>query len=204
MEIPQTITLWHGSPFENLGSILVHGLTLSERDLEGQLREVDLSQEPEYRKKRARDRLLETSKRHNGCIHVSGSKGYARRNGLGSKEYLGMLKGSYKEFYDNAKVVLFKIVLDWGTFESLIDGEYSHRIVTRFKELCAKGHWEKPSIKPFIEKYHDGNIFDGYHEFHLRFVPRSALVSYEVYVRKSNRTTLFDDFVKIGGMMLEA
>jgi hypothetical protein len=181
--LPETITIWHTSPVENLESILKYGVTTAKVDFESRLKAIENSNVSSYKKQNAKDRLLECFDNNpSGFVCCSGDKVYSVANGSASNEWEYYLND--KDFH--VRMICFKIVIPFTILENLTVRNYKH-LIERFKELWQKGYfarkmWEhrKWNHERGKDLKLDTNPIKGYDHFVLSFVPPEFIKSYEV------------------------
>jgi len=195
--LPETITVYHTSPIENLESILRFGVTTAKFNFEEGLKIIRETKAPKWRKKSAEDRLLECFRDNpSGYICVSGNKGYSLQNGLACREFLESLgickNGNYKNGHKRA---CFKIVLPTRILEILTAKNWQD-IVARFEELWVKNYFARKSwearyhIRRLKEIHANENLIDSwrdhfnavktYDHFYMAYIPPEYIESYEI------------------------
>jgi hypothetical protein len=187
--LPETITVWHTSPVENLESILKYGITTAKFDLENPLQEIDNTKRvAKWRRKEAKDRLMESFQDDpSGYVCCSGNKAYSIQNGCASREWKYYLKG--KDY--NSKRVCFKIVIPYRMVQIHTPKRWK-TIMDRFEELWQAGYfakrmWEHKlmnikynNFKKCANKPMDTNPIHGYDHIVLQFVQPEFIESFEI------------------------
>jgi hypothetical protein len=138
--LPETITIWHTSPVENLASILKHGITMAKFDIEKPLEIINNAKRvAKWRKKEAKDRLLESFQDDpSGYVCCSGDKAYSIQNGCASQEWDYYL--TKKDYH--SKRVCFKIVIPYRMIQIHTPKRWKN-IMDRFEELWLQGYWAR-------------------------------------------------------------
>jgi len=190
MKIPETITVYHGTLLENLESIYENGLDLSKNGLDKKLKTIKNSSTSDFNKKRAIRRVL-LAKEHGNVISVSGNMKYARQNAHASIEWLSMLGVPNTETYFKKKIIVLKFVVPYKVFKKLCRNSY---LLDRFEELLKEGYWNKPEVKRHVEQEHNGNVFEGYNEFHVYRLPAKYIDYYTTWIRVESKNSIFDEF----------
>lgn len=147
--ISKTITLWHGSPYENKDNILKYGIRYRKPDIERMINEaVDRIYQKlriKLTRKQAngfvRSRLQESTEKGE-VVYVSGVKEYAMQNALASREWFNSIlqRAIYeqnKDLYEKTR----RIVHEQLKWQMKLD-EYP-KIQTKLMEEGKHKEWEK-------------------------------------------------------------
>jgi len=187
--LPETITVWHTSPVENLESILKYGITTAKFDIENSLQEIkNVKRVAKWRRKEAEDRLLESFKDDpSGYVCCSGDKAYSIQNGCASKEWKYYL--NHKDYH--GKRVCFKIVIPYRMVQIHTPKRWKY-LIDRFEELWLKGYFAKRmwmhktdnikhnNFKSCCSQPLNTNPIKGYDHIVLAFVQPEFIESFEI------------------------
>lgn len=191
--LPETMTLYHSTPVENIESILKFGITLSKYDTESRLKEIEASNAVEWKKKSAKDRLLE-SFRNGHTVCLSGDREYSIQNGNACNEWKNLLDG--KAYY--GKVAVFKIKIPYRMLEILTVKSW-RSTMKRFEELWTSGYFSDNAIECFnsartatIEEYRRcwmklADCFTHYNIWPVTHIPPEYIKEYEIVDQKRTR-----------------
>jgi hypothetical protein len=176
--LPETITLYHSSPVENIESILKFGVTLTKFKLQEALDLIKNSKVPEWRKKEAYHRVMESFETETVCL--SGNKNYSVQNGSAGKEWLNYLTGEDQ----HGDVAVFKLVIPTRILEILTAPSWRSTF-ERFKELWKTGYFKRVCWVARVNGFSlCCKTIGSYDLWLVTHVPPEYIVSYEIVEKR--------------------